>query len=37
MNERSQRLRWFGDLYLASLAALALTALLIRAVLWLAA
>ncbi|MEH2561542.1 hypothetical protein V1289_001169 [Bradyrhizobium sp. AZCC 2289] len=37
MSGRSQRLRWFGGLYLASLAALALTALLIRTVLWLAA
>jgi hypothetical protein len=34
MNERSRRLRWFD---LVSLAALAITALLIRAVLWLAA
>ena len=36
MNRRFRRLRWFGGLYLASLAALALAAFLVRATLWLA-
>jgi hypothetical protein len=34
VNPRSQKMRWFGGLYLASVAALALITVALRALLW---
>ena len=34
VNPRSHKMRWFGGLYLASVAALALVTVVLRALLW---